>query len=348
MFYKCPKCKKKWQYPVGKCPNCFISLEKTKNGRVKVIGISKVNIPTLLHPRVPYYVLVLENEKGNKWVQKSLQEYKIGEEFKINPNKDRNTVAIWRVKYDILEAVEKTLELIGGLKVNQNPKILLLPTLISAKHPYFAENTSPEFLENTIKYLLQKGAKTKNVKVAAQSFTDVPVEAAAQKSQLLRVCRELKIPPLDLSKTDFVKKEKEGLDFELSKELFSNDLVINLPILKTGRVAAAENILKFLKKENYLSLKYLHEEEKIIKNLIEIFPSCLTLADAQVVQRPDKLTIFFGVIFTSFNVLNLERVFFEATCQEKLPELLKKVKIEKIPITGRQIEEIQYDIGKLL
>jgi hypothetical protein len=256
-FYQCQKCKKTWQYPVRKCPHCFLDLEKIKNGKIKVIGISKISIPTLLHPKVPYFVLVLEDEKGNKWVQKSSKEYKIGQEFKINSNQDKNAVSVWRIKYDTSEAIEKTIDLIGGIKVNNNSKILILPTLISPKHPYFAENTSPQFLKGAIQYLLQRGVRTENIRVVAQSFTDTPIGAAAQKSQLFSVCQNLKISPLDLSEGEFIKKDEKDFNFEITKEVFNVDLVINLPILKMGKISATENILKFLKKENYLQLKYL-------------------------------------------------------------------------------------------
>jgi len=353
MFYQCSKCQKKWQYPIKKCPHCFAELKRIKTQKAKIIGLSKTNIPTLLHPKTPYSVLVLEDEKGNRWTQKyaphekSSKEYQVGDEFILESIKDKNAVALWRIKYDILEAIERTVELIGSLDINQDSRIVVLPTLTSPKHPHFAENTSPEFLEGLLLYLFQKGIKAENIKVAGQSFTDIPIEASIQKSQLLRVCRDFKISPLDLAKTNFVKKEKEGLVLELSEELFNNNLIINLPILKMGKALASENVLKFLKKENYLGLKYLHEKEKIIKTLKDIMPQCLTIAEAHTIQKPDKFTVFLGMILTSFDFLNLDRIFFEITCQEKLPRILEKIEIEKIPVLGRTIEEIQYEVGKL-
>jgi len=375
MFYQCPKCKKTWQYPIEKCPECFLNLERLKsNGKIKVIGISKVNIPSLFHPKVPYFVLVLEDEMGNKWVQKSIKEYKIGEEFKTESNLDKNAVAIWRLKYDILEGIEKVVEFLGGLKIDSKTKILILPTLISPKHPFLAENTSPQFLEKTIQYLIQKGAKSENIKVAAQSFDDTPIEASAQKSQLLQVCQNFKILPLDLSKDNFVKKaphhfvketrkqkrvnkgkniplNKESLlqsggGFEISEEIFNSNLVINLPILKIGQASASKNILKFLKKENYLGLKYLSSDKEIFESLNKALPNYLTVAEGNAVQRSDGFTTFLGLILASFNPLNLDRVFTEIAMIKDLPESLKGVKIENIPVTGRQIEELKYDLEK--
>lgn len=350
MFYQCPKCQKKWQYQITKCPDCFVVLEKMRNGKIKVIGISRVNIPTLLHPNVPYFVLVLEDEKGNKWAQKSIEEYNIGQEFKIETKENKNTVAVWRIKYDILEGMEKVIDLLGGVKVNQDSKILILPTLLAPKHPHLAENTSPQFLENIIKYLLQKNVGAENIKVASQSFNEISIEASAQKSQLLRVCLENKITPLDLSKENFVKKEKNGIVFEISKEVFNNDLIINLPILKLDSKlklrGAAENVLKFLKKESYLSLQYLHNYQDLLKKIQGVLPDYLTLAESISIQKQDKYTAFLGLILASFSPFNLDRVFAEITMLKDLPEHLKDIKIEHIPITGRQVEELKYDVEK--
>ena len=345
-----------------------MELERMKSGRIKVVGVSRVTIPTMFHPRVPYFVLVLEDENGNKWVQKSVKGYKMGDEFKAGsvPLPDasirRNTVAIWRTKYDVLEGIEKVIKLLGDLPLHQNidagTKILILPTLISARHPYLAENTSPQFLESTIKYLTEKGAKPENIKVAGQSFDEMPIEASVQKSQLLKVCQDYRILPLDLAKTNFIKpvpyrnkvsgagKGEGNFTFEISEEVFKSDLIINLPILKIGRASASENILKFLKKENYLGLKYLHSEEEIIENLNKVLPQYSTVAEAQSVQKSNQFVTHLNLIFSSFNSLNLDRIFAEVSMIKKLPELLKKVKIEDIPIVGRKIEEVQYEVEK--
>jgi len=350
MFYQCPKCKKIWQYPIEKCPECFFGLERLASKKVKVIGVSKVNIPTLFHPRVPYFVLVLKDENGNKWVQKSIKEYKIGDVIKYETSHDKSAVAIWRIKYDVLEGIEKVIEFLGGITPHQDfwwgAKILILPTLDAPVHPHLAENTSPQFLESLIKYLIERGVKSENIKVVGQSFDEIPIEFSAQKSQLLRACQGYKILPLDLAKTKFIKKTQDNFTFEISEEVFNSDLILNLPILKVGQISASENILKFLKKENYLGLKYLYSDDGIMENLNKVLPSYLTIADGQVVQKSNKFTAFLGLTLASFNPLNLDRVFAEITMIGDLPEYLKKVKIDGIPIVGRMVEELQYKINE--
>jgi uncharacterized protein (DUF362 family) len=341
-FYQCPKCKRVWQYPIEKCPDCFLNLERIKSKKIKVIGVSKVQIQTMFHPKTPYFVLLLEDENGNKWVQKSIEEYKIGDEFKIETSEDKNAVSIWRIKYDILEAFEKVTELLGGVNVNENSKILILPTLVSPTHSYLAENTSPEFLKAMIQYLIEIGARTENIKVTAQSFNEFPVEASAQKSQLLKVCQELKVLPVNLAEKNFLKKG----DLEISEEVFSADLILNLPILKMGKAQASENLFKLLKKENYSAQKYLSSDEEIFKKLVESLPKVLTIAETNSIQKPDGFIAHLGLVLASFNPLNLDRIFFEITMGKNLPEILEGIKIENIPIVGREIEEVKFDVEK--
>lgn len=311
MFSKCPKCKNTWQYPIEKCPECFSALEKMLSKEIKVIGISKTNIPTIFHPKTPYFVLLLEDENGNRWVQKSIKEYKIGDIVEFPRALDRKGVAIWRIKYDVSEAIEKTVELSGGLDIGPETKILVLPTLISPKHSYFSDNTSPQFLTAAIQYLLKNGIKPENITVGGQSSNEIPVGVLAQKSQLLQVCQNFKVLALDL---------------KTSKDTLNKDLIINLPIMKIGESSASQNILRLLPKEG----------------LKDIF----TLAEANRIQKPDGLCANLGLVLASFNSLNLDRVFWEITMKKDLPELLKEIRIEDIPLAGREIVEVQYDIEK--
>ncbi len=345
-FHQCPKCKNKWQYNISKCPDCFLDIERVKNGKVKVIGISKVNIPTILHPRIPYFVLVLEDEKGNRWVQKSVKEYNINDEFILTPLKDKQAVSIWKTKYDIFETIEKTIQLLGGLEINKNSKILILPTLTAAKHPYFRENTSPVFLENLLEFLKQTGADIKNIKIAVQSFGDLPIEILAQKSQLLNVALKYKVTPLDLSKEKFIKKEVGGLSFEMSNQAFENDLIINTPVLKLDPelkiMGATNNLLTLLSKDSYLLSKE-KGHQKLFKKLNEVV-NCFNLAEGIAVKRTDKIITYLGLVFASFDSLNLDRIFAEISMIKDLPEYLKDIKIENILVAGRQIDELKYQI----
>ena len=340
MFYQCKKCKKIWQYPIEKCPECFFNTQRMQSRKLKVIGVSRVNTPTLVHPLVPYFALLIEDENGNRFVLKSAKEYKIGDKFQLKKAQGKNEVTIWRVKYDILEGIEKLFELLRVESIKANPKILIVPTLISPKHSYLAENTSPLFVDNLIKYLISNGARPENITLVGQSFNEFPVELCAQKSGLLEICLKNKIQVLDLAKDNFVNKN----NLSVAKVVFDSDFIVNAPILKAGQVCSLENILKFLKKEFYLQNQ--QNKNDLIKNLIKILPRFITLADGNIIQKQNSFTAFLGVVIGSFNPFYLERVFAEICMQDFLTDLIRDIKIEDIPIVGRAIKEIQYKVNE--
>ncbi|MBW2220449.1 MAG: hypothetical protein JRF40_13325, partial [Deltaproteobacteria bacterium] len=84
----------------------------------------------------------------------------------------------------------------------------------------------------------------------------------------------------------------------------------------------------------------------LLKNFLGSLPKILNLAEANLIQKSDKFTVLVGLCFASFSPLNLDKTFAEISMQKDLPEYLKDIKIQDIPIVGRQIKELQYDIEK--
>ena len=331
MFYKCLKCNKTWPYNIKKCPSCFEEIVKIESNEMNVIACSKINIPTFLHPNIPYFVLLVEDENNNKYVYKSFTEKKIGE--KVSYDKIDNAVAIWRKKYDFEEAIRKTLDLINN-PIQENTKILILPTLISPNHEYLRENTSSDFIDSVLKIVLEKTPK-ENIKIVGQSFNDVPIEASAQKSGLLDTCLKYNIIPEDLSKDVFIKQN----NLEISEQAIKADLIINLPIMKIGKISATENLFKLLSKNSYSALKYLQSEpeEIIIKQINETFSNkVLTIAEADVVQGIDKFNRYLGLVLASKNYSDIDKVFDVLTMH-------KDIDINNISIVGRDIKEVQHN-----
>lgn len=342
-FYQCSKCKRIWQYSINECPFCMAPLLKMPTQKQKIVTVSKVFIGTTRHPNTPYSVAIVEDENNNKWVHKSFQEINPGEELVFDSSDNENAVAIWRIKYDYADAIEKLLNLIKGANLSVDSKILILPALFSANHPYFRESVSPQFLAGVFDCLKNQGAKSENIKVASQSFNDLPVEAMAQRSGLLEVCLQEQVTPFDLAKTNFVKKD----NLEISEEIINADIVLNLAILKCGNAWATENSFRVLKKENYLGLKYLKSEKEIAEELQKALPNIITLGEAEYVQTADEFISFLGACFAGRNFIHLDRVFNEVVLEKKMPEVLEGVKIEAIPIVGRDIKELQFNINRI-
>lgn len=332
MFYKCKKCGKVWQHPIRKCPYCFSSLQRVFSNKAKVIGLSKTTIPTLLHPRVPYFVLLLEDENKNRWVQKSVKEYKIGDFVEYEKSNSKEDVALWRIKYDVLETLEKLDSLIG-FKIKK--RVLIIPTAVSAKQDYLGDNISVKHLSLLIDFLKKKGAE--KIKIGFQSFNDIPADFLAQKLGIVSLCREKQADFLNLALRDFKKEEAEGLTFQISEEVFKNDLIVNFSLMKMdkkGIVGAGENIFNVLNKESYLSLKYLYQSQKILKYLNKIIPQYLNIGMAENVLKPNKFTVPLNLMLASMNAVNLDKVFSKIVNMED--------DIGNIKVFGRDIREVEY------
>jgi hypothetical protein len=328
MVYQCPKCKRRWQQPVKVCPYCLVDLERMESFKKEIVVSSKVSIPSLFHMSVPYVANIIKDENDNFFALKSEGK----EELKSNPQ----SVAVFRIKYDIIEALEEVFRLLE-IDLKENSKVLVIPTVVSPDYSYARENTSPEMMEAVLDFLLMKKIV---VKVGAQSFNEIPIEGLAQKSGLLDVCLKKGITPFNLALSNFVKNS----DLEISEEVLNSDLVINISMLKAGRATSTDNVFKILKKENYSGLKYLSSEKDIADKLIKSVSNVLTIGEAEIVQRANKITTYLGLIFGGYNFLKVDSLFNRVIKNKGLPEVIKDMDPESIIVSGRSLKEVEQDI----
>jgi len=337
MFYQCPKCHKRWQYNIAECPYCFKLLERMKSQKAEVIGCSYGTIPTILHPDVPYYVLALRDEYGNIWSQKSQKEYRVGEEFILESSRESAAVAVWKNKYDYLEQIEKLAGMLGDLQLTSEAKIAIIPTLSQPSHAYYRDNTSPEFLDAFLEFLLIKGVKAENIKVLGQSFDSIPVEGKAQKSGLVAVCMKYKVAPMDIAKGQFAQVR----GYSLSKEALDANLVIAVPIAKAGRISACESLLQVLEKDEALHFKM---ERDAIADLASAFPNLIIFMDGVHIQNRQEVVEFLGVGLAGRNPLFVDKVFAEIIKDENQHPAIKNISPEMIRILGNQIKDASFKI----
>jgi hypothetical protein len=144
--------------------------------------------------------------------------------------------------------------------------------------------------------------------------------------------------PVDLASTEFVKSSQ----FEISKTAMDADLIINLAMEKMGQASATVNLFKVLKKENYLGQKYLSSDAEIAALLEPMLTKTMVIAEAENVQRSNKLTTFMGLVLAGHSSRNVDRVFNEVSKSFKTPEMIKEIEVVDIPIAGRTIKEVQY------
>ncbi|MDR4506304.1 MAG: 3-hydroxyacyl-CoA dehydrogenase NAD-binding domain-containing protein [Candidatus Scalindua sp.] len=79
MVFECEDCHKKWYYDVKVCIFCQGNVAEVYANKSTVRGITKIEIPSPGHTRVPYCNLLLEDDYGNFQIRKSFTEYKLGD-----------------------------------------------------------------------------------------------------------------------------------------------------------------------------------------------------------------------------------------------------------------------------
>jgi 3-hydroxybutyryl-CoA dehydrogenase len=92
VVYECEDCNKQWYYDVKKCIFCRGNVTEIEARKNTVKGITKIEIPSPGHTRVPYCDLLLEDEHGNFQIRKSFTEYKLGDLIEEEPKESKKEI----------------------------------------------------------------------------------------------------------------------------------------------------------------------------------------------------------------------------------------------------------------
>lgn len=350
----CEKCDKKWIYPVEKCIFCKGNITKQKGTKIKVVGVTKINIPSPMHPIIPYNILLLQDEFGNRIPKKTMKEYKIGDQYIEEKAKTKNAVAVVKVKYDVYEAIKYSLELIGGAHLDKEDKILIKPSVVTAAYPYQAVNTNPKFMDALLNILEEEGIKKENILVAEQALIGSDVNDAASKSGMLEVCKKHGVGFADISKGPFEEIESNGMKFKIFKEALHRK-IINTPIMKTnfqmGISGAVENLSR-LADESTQRKMYFEGIDDSLPKLAESLKKVLTIADGtNGLQGQGPLALgepaFLNLVLAGNNAANLDVVFCE-TAMLPIPGHVansgNKIEPKNIELVGNELDALKYPI----
>ena len=349
----CEKCNKKWIYPIEKCVYCKGDITKQKGTKIKVVGITKVTIPSPMHPIIPYNILLLQDEFGNRIPRKTMKDYKIGDDFILQKAKTKDAVSVVRIKYDIYEAIKEAVELVNGIDLEKDDRILIKPSAVMAAYQYQAVATNPEVINALIKVLAEIGIKKENIIVAEQALIGNDATDAAAKSGILEVCKRNEIDFVDISKGKFEEKEIEGFRFKIFKEALGRK-VINVPVMKTnsqiGISGAVENLARLVDEKTQREM-FFDNIDNTLPKLAKAFPYVFTIADATVgMQGQGPLTsgepAFLNLILAGRNAINLDSVFCEITMLN-IPDYISSDEdsgIKKIEVVGGEVEALKYQI----
>lgn len=356
----CEKCDKKWIHPVETCLYCNGAIKKQIGTKLRVIGSTKVYAPCPPHPVVPYNILMLEDEHGNRMPKKVIKDYKIGDTYVDKADSSENSIAVVKIKYDFYEAVKEALELIGGIDVNKNSRILIKPNLSLPGYAYIGICTNPKVLDALIEYLLNKGAKRENITIAEQSFF-VPLEEVGEKSGIDNLVKKFNVNYVDISKTEFEEKREREFTFEVSRIVNDFDLIFNVPVIKTdmllGLDGAFENLTRFLSKKTFDELsKDVKKAVMALAVLPNVLPRFITLGDASIGMQgngPGEYGEpgFYNMLFAARNPVVHDKAVQEVFCLRKIPyvELASKLGVgegdgSKINFVGNELDALRKDV----
>ena len=346
----CESCGKKWIYPVDKCVYCKGKTVKQKGTKLKVAGITKVSIPSPMHPIVPYNIILLQDEHGSRLPKKTMKDYNIGDEYTQEKAKTTDAVAVVKVKYDIYEAIKEAIELLNGLNLDPKDKILIKPSIVTAAYPYQAVNTNPDFVDALIRFLFDYGIKKENIIVAEQALIGSDAKEAASKAGMLEVCKKHGIEFMDISKGPFKEIEIEDYKFNVFKEAL-NRKIINCPIMKTnfqfGISGAVENLSRLTDEATQRKM-YFDNIDGTLPKLVKSIPNVFTIADAtngMHAQGPLAFgePAFLNLVLAGKNPFNIDKVFCEIFMLPH-PEFLNNIQVKSIEVVGNSIEVLKYSI----
>ena len=350
----CEKCDKKWIYPVEKCIFCKGNITKQKGTKIKVVGMTKVNIPSPMHPITPYNILLLQDEFGNRIPKKTMKEYKIEDIYVEERAKTKNAVAVIKIKYDIYEAIKYSLELIGGMNFDKKDRILIKPSAVAAAYPYQAVNTNPKFIDALLDILEEKGVKKENILVAEQALIGSDASDAASKAGILEICKKHGVGFADISKGPFEVIESDGITLKIFKEALHRK-IINVPVMKTnfqlGISGAVENLSRLVDESTQRKM-YFEGVDNSLPNLVKLLKDVLTIADGtNGMQGQGPLALgepaFLNLVLTSNNAANLDVVFCETTMlpiPSHVANSGDKVELKNIEVVGNDLDALKYPI----
>ncbi len=173
-------------------------------------------------------------------------------------------VSIVRVDEDFKEAVQKGVQLIGGLNLNKNQHVVIKPNICNAKNPEGIVITDFRIIEAVVKLIHENGNE---LTIVESDNISGKADDRIKKSGLMYLLDELDVPFLNLSHDDYEEHEVAGTILKIPKTIKDADYFINLPKIKT-----CAHTLVTLGIKNLYGVFQCANKGKLHKHLDEILP----------------------------------------------------------------------------
>lgn len=157
-------------------------------------------------------------------------------------------VSIVKVE-EVSDAVEKAVELTGGLDVNEGDVVVIKPNAKNPTAPGYGIVTDPRVVETLVRLSLQRGArKVKIAEGAAYPSGAYNTFAAFEAIGITEIAKRWDVELVDLNSYDSIDVDVASgfvLDWvRVGKSVIDADVVINVPVLKTHRATLLSACVK--------------------------------------------------------------------------------------------------------
>ncbi|OIP98413.1 hypothetical protein AUK40_01595 [Candidatus Wirthbacteria bacterium CG2_30_54_11] len=277
MYYRCTACQQTWYYPIDRCVFCHQPVTRVTPEKFTIRALTEVQIPSREHQKVPYTVLLLEDEHGQTHTRKTFQSYRVGETIEdTTAAASQRTVIATKIRYSLDEAADRLFRLMGPLSIENKSKIAILSS---------CTDSDPALLVLLVDHLLKNGAQTDNITIG-ERFAD---DKAITKAKKILAGHPL------LSELELVNFSDEAHEtipfrrslFDIPKRLIGSDLLITLTPLALQ--TAKENALI----SSHLAGVFPGQRGSNLQKIAElpfdnpILPKLLCLIDARVAAISD-------------------------------------------------------------
>lgn len=146
------------------------------------------------------------------------------------PSLRSENVVVLRVEENVRATVEKSIQMLQGLKIKRNDFVVVKPNVCYPKNVENMIITDVRVLETVLSLVKRK---TKNVLVVESDSFSGTAEKRMINTGAMDIVKRCDVDFLNLSRDDVEEHEVAGLTLEIPKTVLKADFLVNLPKLKT-------------------------------------------------------------------------------------------------------------------
>jgi uncharacterized protein (DUF362 family) len=224
---------------------------------------------------------------------------------------ERQKVAVVEAGEDIRAAVERSVELVGGLRLKGGEHVVVKPNLCNAKNPDGMVITDFRIIEAVIGLVREHSGSV--VVVESDNISDT-ADNRARKSGLLDLLDGLGVEFVNLSGDDYEDHEVAGRKLRLPRTVLDADYFVNLPKIKTeGHVSVTLSIKNLFGVPQRRKKSSLHSKlGEILPYLAKVVRSDLIVVDGIIAMEGNGPLIGtpreLGVVVAGVNPVSVDAV----------------------------------------